>query len=80
MVYKQRVLSRQGHLSNRAAGELLVNVHHEGLKHVYLAHLSLECNTPVVAMKTVTDILARNNITLPMTIAEPDKVTTPILF
>lgn len=80
MVYKQRVLSRQGHLSNRAAGELLVNVHHEGLKHVYLAHLSLECNTPVVAMKTVTEILAKKNITLPMTIAEPDKVTTPILF
>jgi phosphoribosyl 1,2-cyclic phosphodiesterase len=80
MVYKQRVLSRQGHLSNRAAGELLVNIHHEGLQEVYLAHLSEECNTPEVAIKSVTDILARNNLSLNMKIAHAHKVSDFLKF
>ncbi len=80
MVYKQRVLSRQGHLSNRAAGELLLNVHHEGLKHVYLAHLSLECNNPATALKTVTEILAKQNKMVDISIAAPDVISKPILF
>ncbi len=80
MVYKQRVLSRQGHLSNKAAGELLANVHHEGLKHVYLAHLSMECNNPTMALKTVTEILAKQNKLVEISIASPDVVSKPILF
>ena len=80
MVYKQRVLSRQGHLSNRAAGELLANVHHEGLKHVYLAHLSLECNTPATALQTVKEILAKQNKELDISVAAPDVPSKPILF
>lgn len=55
MIYKQRVLSRQGHLSNEECGDLLAEVCHEGLKHVYLAHLSSECNHPEVALKTVME-------------------------
>lgn len=80
MVYKQRVLSRQGHLSNRAAGDLLVNVHHEGLKHVHLAHLSLECNNPTVAMQTVKAILAKANKDVEISIASPDKISKAIHF
>src|ERR1700724_473242 len=42
MIYKQRVLSRSGHLSNEACGHLLTHVHSSKLKHVHLAHLSSE--------------------------------------
>jgi phosphoribosyl 1,2-cyclic phosphodiesterase len=80
MVYKQRVLSRQGHLSNRAAGELLANIHHPELKHVYLAHLSLECNTPTTALETVTSILKKQGKEVPLSIAHPDKPSNPIFF
>lgn len=80
VVYKQRVLSRQGHLSNKSAGELLANVHHPGLKHIYLAHLSLECNTPEVALKTVQDILKKRGFEVEISIALPDKVSAPILL
>lgn len=51
LVYKERVLSRQGHLSNEQCAELLEEVFHEDLKHVHLAHLSQECNSPELAVK-----------------------------
>ncbi len=53
MIYKQRVLGRQGHISNEACAALLKEVSHPNLKHVYLAHLSEECNNPELALKTV---------------------------
>lgn len=80
LLYKQRVLSRQGHLSNRAAGELLVEVYHEQLKHVYLAHLSSECNTEKQALKTVEQILTRYNYKVPLAIAKAHEVSEAILF
>jgi len=57
MIYKQRVLWRQGHLSNDAAAELLTEVLHDKLLYVYLAHLSEECNNPDVALKKAQDVL-----------------------
>ena len=42
MLYKQRVLGRQGHLSNEACAQLIQEIDHPGLKHIYLAHLSGE--------------------------------------
>jgi phosphoribosyl 1,2-cyclic phosphodiesterase len=41
---KQRIGGSRGHLSNRLAGELAVELHHEGLGGILLAHLSKECN------------------------------------
>lgn len=46
---KQRISGRKGHLSNDQAGELLRNVAGEQLRTVFLAHISAECNTPVIA-------------------------------
>lgn len=59
MVYKQRVLSRTGHLSNHDCGMLLREIAHDGLKHVHLAHLSSECNSPEVALGTIRAILKK---------------------
>ena len=41
---KQRIKSRHGHLSNQAAFEFLTTEEHPNLRHVYLAHLSKDCN------------------------------------
>ena len=79
-VYKQRVLSRHGHLSNEACGTLLREVAHPGLKKVYLAHLSGECNTPDIALNTVHDLLAQDNITLQIEVATQDQISTPTKF
>lgn len=74
LVYKQRVLSRQGHLSNEECGDLLAEVSHEGLKHVYLAHLSSECNHPEVALKTVQDKVKNSPFRGVITIASQDAI------
>lgn len=72
MIYKQRVLGRQGHLSNEGAAELLTEIDHPGLKHVYLAHLSSECNNPELALQKVQDSLKRD---LSLSIAYQEKVS-----
>jgi phosphoribosyl 1,2-cyclic phosphodiesterase len=46
---KQRILGRHGHLSNDAAAEAAAQIMSDGLKHMYLAHLSRECNKPELA-------------------------------
>jgi phosphoribosyl 1,2-cyclic phosphodiesterase len=51
---KQRIRGRSGHLSNEDTALLLESLHHEGLAHVILAHLSEENNTPDKAIQTVT--------------------------
>jgi len=78
MFYKQRVLSRIGHLSNEACGGLLKHVVTPKLKHVHLAHLSSECNSPETALSVIKEIL--NGIDLDMSIAYQDKVSKPIFF
>lgn len=80
MIYKQRVLSRVGHLSNEACAQLLCEVAHDNLKHVHLAHLSSECNSPEMALSVVRGILAENGINLEMCIAPQDKVSKAIHF
>jgi len=56
---KQRILSRHGHLSNEAAAEAAEQIVSADLKHLYLGHLSRECNHPDVAYKAVNDRLKK---------------------
>jgi len=56
---KQRILSNQGHLSNRASAELIAEVAGEGLTHLFLAHLSSDCNSPTHARHTFEAVLAK---------------------
>lgn len=79
-IYKQRVLGRSGHLSNEACGHLLAEVAHPGLKHVHLAHLSSECNTPETAVTTIKSILESNGINLDITVAPQDRISRAIHF
>jgi phosphoribosyl 1,2-cyclic phosphodiesterase len=80
MLYKQRVLSRSGHLSNEACGDLLAYVAHDNLKHVHLAHLSSECNSPATALGVIKEILDRKGINLEMCTAPQDKISKAIYF
>ncbi len=80
MVYKQRVLSRQGHLSNQACGELLREISHQDLKQVHLAHLSSECNSPEKAQEVVSSVLSEAGIQLNLSIAWQDKISSQITF
>ncbi len=50
---KQRILGRHGHLSNEAAADAAQEVMSAELKHVYLAHLSRECNKPEIAHRVM---------------------------
>lgn len=61
-VYKRRVLGRQGHLSNQECADLLLKILHSKLKHVHLAHLSSECNSEEIALKTIKDALGSHQI------------------
>lgn len=74
-VYKQRVLGRTGHLSNASCAELLLDVAHPGLKKVFLAHLSSECNTSERAFSTVDGTLRKNGIALDISVALQDTVS-----
>ncbi len=80
MVYKQRVLSRSGHLSNEACGKLLSEIAHPQLKHVHLAHLSSECNTPETAISVVKQILSEKGIDLEMCTAPQEMISKAIFF
>jgi phosphoribosyl 1,2-cyclic phosphodiesterase len=55
---KQRIRGNQGHLSNRAAAALMAEIAGEGLEHLFLAHLSSDCNSPHHARTTFETVLA----------------------
>jgi phosphoribosyl 1,2-cyclic phosphodiesterase len=57
---KRRIASNTGHLSNRAAGELVREAAHHGLREIVLAHLSEVNNTPDIARAEVADCLRRS--------------------
>jgi phosphoribosyl 1,2-cyclic phosphodiesterase len=80
MIYKQRVLSRSGHLSNEACGNLLAHVFNPKLKHAHLAHLSSECNSPDTALQVIRELLEQNGIQLDLCIAPQDKISKSIFF
>ncbi len=55
---KQRILSKHGHLSNAAAAEVLAKIAGGNLRRAVLGHLSEDCNSPELALRTVRERLA----------------------
>lgn len=78
--YKQRVLSRQGHLSNQECAQLILEVMHPGLKHIHLAHLSQECNHPDLALSIVREKIKDYPHQPSISIAFQDQISTPVLY
>lgn len=54
---KQRIAGRQGHLSNNQAAQALVETAGPGLRVVFVAHISTECNEPGLAVSTIRKAL-----------------------
>ena len=77
-VVQRRISGSSGHLSNRAAAALLVEVHHPGLGVVVLAHLSRQCNTADDARATVATALRRAGFGGTLHIADQDEPLGPI--
>jgi phosphoribosyl 1,2-cyclic phosphodiesterase len=56
---KQRILSRHGHLSNEAAADAAEQIMSAELRHLYLGHLSRECNRPELARAVMQERLQK---------------------
>jgi phosphoribosyl 1,2-cyclic phosphodiesterase len=75
---QRRIAGSGGHLSNRAAAELLAELHHPGLSVVVLAHLSQRCNTADEARAIVAPALRRVGFEGSLHVAEQDVPLAPI--
>lgn len=60
---KQRIMSRHGHLSNDAAAQAAQDLVTADLHHMFLAHLSSDCNRPELAERTVLNGLGKAGAT-----------------
>ena len=56
---KQRICSRHGHLSNDAAALVATEIVSAELRHLYLGHLSGDCNRPQLAFQAVSQSLQK---------------------
>ncbi len=74
-LYKQRVLSRSGHLSNIACGDLIREIYTPQLKHVYLAHLSSDCNREELALEEVKGQIGESASAINFSIAYQDRIS-----
>lgn len=75
---KRRILSDYGHLSNESSGKLLTRILHDGLKHIFLGHLSKENNYEELAYETVRLEIAMSDTKykttdFPIQVAKRDK-------
>jgi phosphoribosyl 1,2-cyclic phosphodiesterase len=79
-IYKQRVLGRQGHLSNEECSSLIEQIFHPDLKQIYLAHLSSECNHPDLALDIMQKKLTNLRADTKICIAYQQQLSQPVLF
>ena len=59
---KQRILGKNGHLSNKSSAEVIKALTASGTKQVMLAHLSKDNNTPDLAYSTICNSLSEYGI------------------
>jgi phosphoribosyl 1,2-cyclic phosphodiesterase len=78
-VVQHRIAGSGGHLSNRAAADLLAELHHPRLQAVVLAHLSQQCNTAAEARAAVARALRRVGFKGVLHVADQDEPLRPII-
>lgn len=66
---KQRILSPKGHQSNVVCGEMLAENFHDGIRHIFLCHLSEENNDPELAERVVKEYIESAGAMLVPTLA-----------
>ena len=62
-VVKERILGNFGHLSNAQAGKVLIQLPELNVKNVWLAHISLNSNTPEIAFDSALRLCKEAKIT-----------------
>lgn len=72
-VVRDRIGGVRGHLSNRAAGELLADLCHPNLECVVLVHLSETCNEPGLARAEIGTHLHRAKYRGALLVADQDE-------
>jgi phosphoribosyl 1,2-cyclic phosphodiesterase len=77
-VVQRRIAGSGGHLSNRAAAQLLTELHHPGLAVVVLAHLSQQCNSASAARQEAGRALRRVKFRGALHVAPQDQPLPPI--
>jgi phosphoribosyl 1,2-cyclic phosphodiesterase len=75
---KARIGGSHGHLSNRAAAELVGELYHDGLCAVVLAHLSEQANDPGLAKDVVGVALERRRYSGMLEVARQEAPLAPI--
>jgi len=70
---KQRILSREGHISNEESAVALKEVINNRVKEIILAHVSRENNHPDVLLDTHYRILSGTNV--PLIVAPQDRIS-----
>ena len=76
---KQRILSRHGHLSNEGAAQVIRDTAPQKLKHLFLGHLSSDCNQPELAHQTLRQTLDSVNASdVKVEVAHQTQVTTTL--
>ena len=70
---KQRILSREGHISNEESAIALKEVINDRVKRIILAHVSRENNHPDVLLDTHQRILYGRNV--PLIVAPQDRIS-----
>ncbi len=73
---KQRILGRQGHLSNKTVAEMLTEIAGPHLQQVFLAHLSEDCNREELALKTARKALQeKGHHHIQVNVTYPDRIS-----
>ena len=77
---KMRILSDEGHLSNKFAAKVAVRLGQSGTKTLLLAHLSAENNEPRLALDTVKGVLAEAGVEMDVCLAPRSELGEPVLL
>lgn len=77
---KMRILSDQGHLSNKFAAKVAVRLCQSGTKTLLLAHLSAENNTPRLALETTCAALSEAGLGMDVALAPRSSLGEPVLL
>lgn len=73
---KQRIRGRQGHLSNDHTADVLADIAGAGLRRVFLAHLSQDCNREELALSAARRGLEKaGQSQVEIRVAHPDRAT-----
>ena len=77
---KERILGKNGHLSNDIASKAVCYLCKKGVNNIILGHLSKENNFPELAYQTAINELNAENLTCNLTVANRDCIDIPLII